>query len=163
MVASDSVSSVKSDLLQSPNSAVAVRRRIVLLLMTIALIGHVNRVSIATAGDTRIMAQYGIPPTRMGVVYSAFLFTYTLFMIPGGLLIDGLGTRQALMLVCFGSALFVALTGVVGLCSGSAGSIFLGVLIVRGLMRSSPRHCIPPVRERLDIGFRRGPRRAPTP
>ena len=90
-------------------------RAIVPLLMAIALVSHFNRVSIATAGDTRIMAQYGISPTRMGVVYSAFLFTYTLFMIPGGLFIDRFGVRVALMTVCFGSAVFVALTGAVGL------------------------------------------------
>ena len=61
---------------------------IVLLLMAFAFISHFNRVSIATAGDTRIMTQYGISPTRMGWVYSAFLITYTVCMIPGGLLID---------------------------------------------------------------------------
>ena len=129
--------------------------------MAIALISHVNRVSIATAGDARIMAQYGISPTRMGVVYSAFLLTYTLFMIPGGLLIDRLGTRLALMLVCFGSALFVTLTGVVGLCSGSAGSVFLGLLIVRGLMGVVSARCIQPVRERSVSGYRCARGRAP--
>jgi MFS family permease len=134
--------SVKSELPQPTDSPAAIRWSIVFLLMTIALISHVNRVSIATAGDTRIMEQFHISPTRMGVVYSAFLLTYTLFMIPGGLLIDRLGTRPALMLVCFGSALFVALTGVVGLCSGSARSLFLGLLVVRGLMGvvSAPLH-----------------------
>jgi MFS family permease len=118
------------------------RRRIVLLLMAIVLVSHFNRVSIATAGDTRIMAQYGISPTRMGFVYSAFLLTYTLFMIPGGLFIDRVGPRAALMTVGFGSAGFVALTGTVGLCLEGAGPVFLGLLLVRGLMGlfSAPLH-----------------------
>jgi MFS family permease len=110
--------------------------------MAIALVSHFNRVSIATAGDTRIMAQYGISPTRMGVVYSAFLFTYTLFMIPGGLFIDRFGMRAALMTVCFGSAAFVALTGAVGLVLASTASVFVALLLVRGLMGivSAPLH-----------------------
>ena len=117
-------------------------RAIVPLLMAIALVSHFNRVSIATAGDTRIMAQYSISPTRMGVVYSAFLLTYTLFMIPGGLFIDRFGVRIALMTVCFGSAVFVALTGVVGLVLTTAGSVFVALLLVRGLMGmfSAPLH-----------------------
>ncbi len=110
--------------------------------MAIALISHFNRVSISTAGDTRLMAQYGITPTRMGMVYSAFLLTYTAMMIPGGLFIDRFGPRTALQVVCFGSALFVALTGVVGLTFSHAGSVFLALVIVRGLMGvlSAPLH-----------------------
>ena len=125
-----------------PATSPAGHWRIVLLLMAIALVSHMNRVSIATAGDTRIMQQYHISPTRMGVTYSAFLLTYTLFMLPGGFLIDRVGTRRALMLVCFGSALFVALTGVVGLRAGTAATVFLGLLVVRGFMGvvSAPLH-----------------------
>jgi MFS family permease len=110
--------------------------------MAIVFVSHFNRVSIATAGDTRIMDQYGISPTRMGTVYSAFLFTYTAFMIPGGLLIDRIGPRAALMTVGFGSALFVALTGVVGLRLEGTAKVVLGLLIVRGLMGivSAPLH-----------------------
>jgi MFS transporter, ACS family, D-galactonate transporter len=114
----------------------------VLLLMATVFTSHFHRVSIATAGDTRIMQQYEIPPTRMGMVYSAYLLVYTLCMIPGGLLIDRLGARAALIALGFGSALFVALTGVVGLSFHSAGQVFLGLLIVRGLLGvvSSPLH-----------------------
>ena len=83
--------------------------------MALSFISHFNRVSIATAGDTRIMAQYEISPTRMGTVYSAFLLAYTVCMIPGGLFIDRFSPRAALAVVCLGSTVFVALTGVVGL------------------------------------------------
>jgi MFS family permease len=115
---------------------------IVLMLMAFAFISHFNRVSIATAGDTRIMEQYGISPTRMGMVYSAFLVTYTVCMIPGGLLIDRLGAKAALMTVGFGSAFFAAMTGIVGLRIQDAWSVFIALLIVRGLMGvfSAPLH-----------------------
>src|SRR5207248_11466972 len=107
---------------------------IVPLLMTIALISHFNRYGIAKAGVMRIMPQYNISPTRMGMIYSAFLVTYTIFMIPGGLFIDRFGTRAALMMVCFSSALFVTLTGVVGFTLTDSASIFLALILVRGLM-----------------------------
>jgi MFS family permease len=110
--------------------------------MTLVLISHFNRISISTAGDARIMEQYGIQPTRMGVVYSAFLFTYTLFMIPGGLFIDRFGTRVALATVGLGSAVFVALTGAVGLTFEDPLRVFFGLILARGLMGifSAPLH-----------------------
>jgi MFS family permease len=115
---------------------------IVFLLMATVFTSHFNRVSIATAGDTRIMKQYDVSPTRMGLVYSAFLLAYTLSMIPGGLFIDRFGARTALTALGFGSALFVALTGAVGLMARSGGPWFVGLLIVRGLLGvvSAPLH-----------------------
>jgi MFS transporter, ACS family, D-galactonate transporter len=117
-------------------------RGMVLLLMATVFTSHFHRVSIATAGDTRIMQQYEIPPTRMGMIYSAYLLAYTLCMIPGGLFIDRFGARAALIALGVGSALFVGLTGVVGLGFHSAGQVFLGLLIIRGLLGvvSSPLH-----------------------
>jgi ACS family D-galactonate transporter-like MFS transporter len=114
----------------------------ILLLMATVFVSHFHRVSMATAGDTRIMEQFEISPTRMGAVYSAYLLAYTICMIPGGLFIDRFGARAALIALGFGSALFVGLTGVVGLSFHDAGQVFLGLLIVRGLLGivSSPLH-----------------------
>jgi MFS family permease len=122
-------------------SALSVRA-LVPLLMLFAMVSHINRIGISTAGTARIMDQYGISPTRMGWVYLAFLLTYTLGMIPGGLLIDRIGPRGALMTVGFGSAAFGALTGLVGLSFHGAGPVFLALLAVRGLMGmfSAPLH-----------------------
>ena len=107
---------------------------VVPLLMAISFVSYVNRVSMATAGDTRIMAQHQISPTRMGAVYSAFLFTYTLCMIPGGLFIDRLGPCAALLTVALGSSVFVALTGLIGLLTSNNETVFVAFLVVRGLM-----------------------------
>ena len=118
------------------------KRGIVPLMMAFAMISHVNRISISTAGDTRIMEQYGISTTRMGLVYSAFLLTYTLFMVPGGLVIDRFGSHAALMIVAFGSAFFVACTGMVGLTLSDSTSVLLALLLVRSMMGvlSAPLH-----------------------
>ncbi len=116
--------------------------RLVLLLMAICFVAHFNRVSMAVAGDLRIMREYAIEPTQMGLVYSAFLAAYTLFMIPGGWLIDRRGPRFALMLMCLGSAVFVVLTGLVGVATASAALALPSFLIIRSLMGlvSAPLH-----------------------
>ena len=99
-------------------------RKTVPLLMMVVATGHFNRVGMAVAGTDRIVKVYGVDPEKMGLVYSAFLLVYTLAMLPGGWFIDRFGPRVALMVLCFGSTVFVALTGAVGLmaegpwCSG---------------------------------------------
>src|SRR6267142_79846 len=85
--------------------------RIVALLMLVVAVGHFNRIGMSVAGTARIMSQYGLQETQMGLVYSAFLLCYTLAMLPGGWFIDRFGARTALMVFTFGSAVFVALTG----------------------------------------------------
>src|SRR5438105_15454286 len=84
------------------------------LLMALCFISHFNRASMASAGDERIMKQFGISTEQMGVVYSAFLVVYTVFMIPGGFFIDRFGPRVALAGMGLGTALFCAFTGMVG-------------------------------------------------
>ena len=84
---------------------------ILVFLMALCFISHFNRASITSAGDERIMKQFGISPESMGVIYSAFLIVYTIFMIPGGWLIDWKGPRFALGCMGLGSALLCASPG----------------------------------------------------
>jgi len=69
--------------------------------MALCFISHLNRISMAVAGDERIMKQFSIAPEKMGAIYSAFLLVYTLCMIPGGFFIDRFGARTALRDVSF--------------------------------------------------------------
>src|SRR5579859_4623661 len=64
---------------------------IVALLMLVVATGHFNRVAISVAGAEHIIRDSAISETRMGWVYSAFLFFYTLAMVPAGWLIDRVG------------------------------------------------------------------------
>jgi MFS family permease len=70
----------------------------------------------------------------MGFIYSSFLVVYTLFMIPGGWLIDRRGPRFALACMGLGSALFCVFTGGVGFGTFAAGSVWIALLVVRSLM-----------------------------
>jgi len=107
---------------------------ILAFLMALCFISHFNRASITSAGDERIMQQFGISPERMGIIYSSFLVVYTLFMIPGGWLIDRRGPRFALASMGLGSALFCAFTGGIGFGVVAAGSVWFALLVVRSLM-----------------------------
>jgi len=110
--------------------------------MLVVGLGHFNRVGMSVAGTERIIPGYKLPPAQMGLVYSAFLLCYTLAMLPGGWLIDRWGARTALLLYGFGSAIFVALTGCVGLVRQDAQGVWLGLLVVRSLMgiTNAPLH-----------------------
>src|SRR5436190_7201373 len=118
------------------------RWMILAFLMGLCFISHFNRASITSAGDERMMKQFAISPEKMGFVYSAYLIIYTIFMIPGGWLIDRKGPRFALACMGFGSALFCAFTGGIGFGIFAVGEVWLALLVVRSLMGmlSAPLH-----------------------
>jgi ACS family D-galactonate transporter-like MFS transporter len=121
----------------------ASRRWVILaFLMALCFISHFNRASMASAGDERIMPRFGLSTEQMGIIYSAYLIVYTLFMIPGGWLIDRRGPRFALACMGLGSALFCAFTGGIGWGILAAGQVWLALLVVRSLMGllSAPLH-----------------------
>jgi MFS family permease len=136
MPSSDTGWPTLADDLSAQTAAADVRRTlgIVALLMAIVSTGHFNRMSIATAGDARIMRQYEISPERMGAVYSALLFAYTLCMIPGGIVIDRFGAKAALAGLGFGSAFFVAMTGAAGLLLHSSAAVYGALIAIRCLL-----------------------------
>ncbi len=116
------------------------RWRVVPLLMGITFISHLNRVSMSVAGDERIMDQCAISPTRMGMVYSAFLFAYTLCMTPAGIFADRFGVWLALGLMALGTAVFGALTGLLGfgLVAGSQWIALIGRALDHGRFQRAP-------------------------
>lgn len=119
------------------STSIAVRadlRRTVPLLMLIVATGHFNRIAISVAGNERLVPRLGVTPDKMGMVYSAFLLVYTLAMLPGGWFIDRFGPRVALMVLAFGSTVFVAMTGAVGLLATGTSSVWVGLLIVRSML-----------------------------
>ncbi len=107
------------------------RWRILALVMAYAFMCHFNRVSMSVAGTERLMDDFGISETRIGMVYSAYLIVYTVFMTPGGWFIDRFGPKLALVAMGFGSATFVALTGSVGII-GAAALAWPAFLVLRG-------------------------------
>jgi MFS family permease len=97
------------------------RLLVLFLMFSFSLISYFDRTIMSIAGP-QMMIDFGVSPTAMGSVYSAFILGYALTMIPGGLLTDRLGPRRTLTLTGIGSAVFTGLT----IIGGRPG---LGVLI----------------------------------
>src|SRR5437899_5136725 len=114
--------------------ATSVRWRILAVLLAFSFMSWFNRVSMSVAYDERIRFERDIPAESIGYVYSALLFAYMLCMTPGGWFADRYGARLALTVMGFGSALFVALTGVVGLAALSVTATVAALLAVRAAL-----------------------------
>ncbi len=87
----------------------ATQTSLVALMVAFSVMSYFDRTIMSIAGP-EVMKEFGIEPTRMGLVYSAFVFGYAIFMIPGGEVTDRLGPRNTLTLAGLAAALFTALT-----------------------------------------------------
>ncbi|MBS0205873.1 MAG: MFS transporter [Planctomycetes bacterium] len=114
-------------------SAALARWRVILLLMGFAGIAHFNRVGISVAGSEIFIKHLQISKTQMGWVYTTFLIVYSIGMLPGGWLIDRIGSARALTLLGLSMGAFVAITGTLGWFTQGPGNLLLGLLVVRGL------------------------------
>jgi len=86
---------------------------LVALLFGFSVMSYFDRTIMSIAGP-EIIKQYNVEPASMGWVYSAFVLTYAIFMIPGGHLVDRLGSTTILTLMGLAAALFTALTPLAG-------------------------------------------------
>jgi MFS family permease len=86
------------------------RRRVLLLLIALAIITFLDRISIAVAGP-RIQQELHIAPERWGWVIGAFVLAYGIFEIPTGALGDRIGQRSVLTRIVLWWSAFTCLTG----------------------------------------------------
>ncbi len=93
----------------APTPVVTSRKQaaIIGLMFGLSVMSYFDRTILSIAGPG-IMKEFGISEVRMGSVYSAFLVTYALFMIPGGRTADRFGPRMVLTWMALGSALFTS-------------------------------------------------------
>lgn len=84
---------------------------ILALLFSISVITYIDRVNISVTAR-QMMPALGLTDVQMGQVFSAFVFGYALFQIPGGWLGDRWGPRRVLTLAVIWWSLFTALTAV---------------------------------------------------
>src|ERR1700694_4217608 len=109
-----------------------VRWVVLLLLCLMYLITYLDRVSLANTAPL-ISKEYGFDKVTMGVIFSAFVWAYALFQVPGGWLSDRFGARGVLTCVvtywsimtaatawAFSSTSFIALRFLFGV--GEAGA-----------------------------------------
>src|SRR5947209_18901730 len=71
---------------------------ILLLISLMYLITYLDRVNISTAAPV-ISKEFGFDKVTMGAIFSAFVWAYAMFQVPGGCLGDRFGPRAILPMV----------------------------------------------------------------
>src|ERR1700726_4412851 len=71
---------------------------ILLLISLMYLITYLDRVNISTAAPV-ISKEFGFDKITMGAIFSAFVWAYALFQVPGGWLGDRFGPRRMLTII----------------------------------------------------------------
>ena len=81
---------------------------ILLLISVMYLITYLDRVNISTAAPV-ISKEFGFDKITMGAIFSAFVWSYAIFQVPGGWLGDRFGPRRVLtVIVTYWSAMTAA-------------------------------------------------------
>jgi sugar phosphate permease len=87
---------------------------ILALISLMYLITYLDRVNISTAAPV-ISKEFGFDKITMGVIFSAFGWSYALFQVPGGWLGDRFGARRVLtMIVSYWSVMTAATAAATG-------------------------------------------------
>jgi ACS family glucarate transporter-like MFS transporter len=103
------------------------RRRIwiALLIFSAVVINYVDRIALSIASKP-IAAEFGFTPVQMGYLFSGFLWTYVVCLIPLGLLVERVGPKR---MVGGGIAIWSAATALTAATGGFA-SIFFARLVM---------------------------------
>jgi len=90
---------------------------ILVLICVMYLITYLDRVNISTAAPV-ISKEFGFDRITMGVIFSAFVWAYAIFQVPGGWLSDRFGARPVLAtIVAYWSVMTAATAAATGALS----------------------------------------------
>ncbi|GAB2900814.1 MFS transporter [Paraburkholderia jirisanensis] len=107
---------------------------IYLLLFTGCSINYVDRVVLSVAAHP-IAQEFGLSTVQLGYLFSAFLWTYLIFVLPWGMLVDRIGTRRS---TASGMAIWSFATVLTGLCGGFTSAILSRLLMGFGEASTYP-------------------------
>ena len=88
-----------------------VRWKILFLLLLISIVTYIDRVNISVTAR-HMMPSLGLTDLQMGWIFSAFVFGYALFQVPGGWMGDRWGPRRVLTFAVIWWSIFTALTAI---------------------------------------------------
>src|SRR5258708_26875563 len=71
---------------------------ILVLISLMYLITYLDRVNISTAAPV-IAKEFGFDKVTIGIIFSAFVWSYAAFQVPGGWLADRFGARNVLTII----------------------------------------------------------------
>ncbi|MFM0158363.1 MFS transporter [Paraburkholderia sediminicola] len=98
---------------------------IAVFLFSLSMINYMDRIALSIAA-TPIAREFKLTAVGMGYLFSSFIWSYALFLIPTGFLIDRFGTKRMAGIGIFVWSAATALTGAV--------STFGGLLVARLVM-----------------------------
>lgn len=104
-------------------------------LFTLAMINYMDRIALSIAAAP-IAAEFKLSTVSMGYLFSSFIWSYALFLLPMGLLLDRFGTKR---IAGFGIFVWSAATALTG-----AATSFAALLTAR-LVMGSGESCSNPV------------------
>jgi sugar phosphate permease len=100
---------------------------VLLLISVMYLITYLDRVNISTAAP-QISKEFGFDKITMGVIFSAFVWAYAIFQVPGGWLSDRFGARRVLTgVVTYWSIMTAATAAAFGATSFIAVRFLFGI------------------------------------
>jgi MFS family permease len=105
---------------------------VALALFALALINYIDRVTLSFAAGP-IAKEFGLDPVALGYLFSSFLWTYTLFLIPMGMLVDRYGPKRV---AAYGLGIWSLATALTGL-AGSFATLLASRLVMGGGEASS--------------------------
>jgi ACS family glucarate transporter-like MFS transporter len=108
---------------------------IVVFLFTLAMINYMDRIALSIAAKP-IAAEFHLDAVALGYLFSSFIWSYTLFLLPMGMLVDRFGTKRV---AGIGLGVWSAATALTGAASGFAS------LIAARLVMGSGEACTNPV------------------
>ena len=89
------------------------------------LVNYFDRISLSVAAP-QLQLDLNLSPVEMGLLFSAFFWSYSLFQLPGGILLDRFGLKTVGR---WGAFLWAVASGLTALASGYAG-IFVARLLL---------------------------------
>jgi ACS family glucarate transporter-like MFS transporter len=98
---------------------------IALLIFLAVIINYMDRIALSVAAKP-IIDEFGFSPVEMGYLFSGFLWTYVVCLIPLGLLVERIGARR---MVGGGIAIWSAATALTA-AAGSFGAILAARLVM---------------------------------
>jgi len=107
---------------------------IYLLLFSGCSINYIDRVVLSVAA-TPIAHEFGLSTIQLGYLFSAFLWTYLVFVLPWGMLVDRIGTKRA---TASGMALWSFATVLTGFSGGFSTAILSRLLMGFGEASTYP-------------------------
>ncbi len=98
------------------------------LICLMYLITYLDRVNISTAAP-EIAKEFGFDKITMGIIFSAFVWAYAIFQVPGGWLSDRFGARPVLAIIV---AYWSVMTAATAVATGAVSFVILRFLFGAG-------------------------------